>query len=171
VYAGNYGGEVREKPDPPGRKEEQGPSNSTRSYPMNRAFLLFAAAAVALGLAAPASTHSSRTLIIRHQTSGCHTWGLAGGTYNASQSLTLTRGQHLTIGNNDVMPHRLVQLSGPALRLGSAANLNTMGKTVEIRFTKAGVYRFTTKPGEDYTSGIKTTGEDNVLRLRVTVRA
>ena len=31
-------------------------------------------------------------------------------------------------------------------------------------FTKAGVYRFTTKAGEDYTKGIKTVGEDNVLR-------
>ena len=49
---------------------------------MNRAFLLFAAAAASLVLAAPASTHmGGPVLIIRHQTRGCHTWGLAGGTY------------------------------------------------------------------------------------------
>ncbi len=71
-------------------------------------------------------------LIIRHQTRGCHTWGLAGGTYKASQSLTLTKGEHLMIGNNDVMPHRIVQLAGPALKLGVAANLNSVGKTVEL---------------------------------------
>jgi hypothetical protein len=37
---------------------------------------------------------------------------------------------------------------------------------------KAGVYKFTTKAGEDYSwaSNMKTTGEDNVLRLTVTVR-
>ena len=139
---------------------------------MNRAFLLFAAASASLALAAPASTHmGGPVLIIRHQTRGCHTWGLAGGTYKASQSLTLTKGEHLMIGNNDVMPHRIVQLAGPALKLGAAANLNSMGKTVELHFVHPGVYRFTTKPGEDYTKGIKTIGDDNVLKLKVTVRA
>ena len=139
---------------------------------MNRALLLFAAAAASLVLAAPASTHmGGPVLIIRHQTRGCHTWGLAGGTYKASQSMTLTKGEHLMIGNNDVMPHRIVQLAGPALKLGSAANLNSAGMTIELVFKKAGVYRFTTKPGEDYTKGIKTIGEDNVLKLKITVRA
>jgi plastocyanin len=138
---------------------------------MNRAFLLFVAATASLALAAPASTNNGPTLTIRHQTRGCHTWGLAGGTYAASQSLTLRKGGHLTIVNNDVMPHRLVQLAGPALALGSAANLNSMGKTIDLVLTKAGVYRFTTHPGEDYVKGIKTIGEDNVLRLKVTVRA
>jgi len=139
---------------------------------MNRALLLFAAAAASLVLAAPASTHmGGPVLIIRHQTRGCHTWGLAGGTYKASQSMTLTKGEHLMIGNNDVMPHRIVQLAGPALKLGSAANLNAAGKTIDLVFKKSGVYRFTTKPGEDYTKGIKTIGEDNVLKLKITVRA
>ena len=38
-----------------------------------------------------------------------------------------------------------------------------------VTFKRAGVYRFTTKPGEDYMKGIKTIGPDNVLRLTVTV--
>ena len=45
-----------------------------------------------------------------------------------------------------------------------------MGATVKITFAHAGVYRFTTKAGEDYMPGMKTIGEDNVLRLTVTVR-
>ena len=46
-----------------------------------------------------------------------------------------------------------------------------MGTTVKVTFTHAGVYRFTTKAGEDYPAmaGMKTVGEDNVLRLTVTV--
>jgi hypothetical protein len=39
-----------------------------------------------------------------------------------------------------------------------------------VTFTKPGVYTFTTKAGEDYMSGVKTIGEDNVLKLTVTVR-
>ena len=38
-----------------------------------------------------------------------------------------------------------------------------------MKFAKAGVYTFTTKAGEDYMKGIKTIGEDNVLKLKVTV--
>ena len=57
------------------------------------------------------------------------------------------------IGNNDVMPHRIVQLAGTPLRLGAAANLNSVGKTVELHFAHPGVYRFTTRAGEDYSKG------------------
>ncbi len=37
-----------------------------------------------------------------------------------------------------------------------------MGATSRITFTKAGVYRLTTKPGEDCIAGIETVGADNV---------
>ena len=47
--------------------------------------------------------------------------------------------------------------------------LARMGATSTITFSKPGVYRFTTKPGEDFMSGMKTVGEDNVLRLTVRV--
>ena len=41
--------------------------------------------------------------------------------------------------------------------------------SAQITFTKPGVYHFTTKAGEDYMAGMKTIGEDNVLRLTVVV--
>jgi len=125
------------------------------------------AAVIAAG-AASASTAVNGSLLIRHQTHGCHAWSLNGGPFKASQSIVLTRGSRLTVTNNDVMPHKLVKLSGPALPI-APANLRHMGATVKITFTHAGVYRLTTKPGEDYMKGIKTIGEDNVLRLTVTV--
>ena len=49
-------------------------------------------------------------------------------------------------------------------------NLNKMGSKVTVRFRTAGTYVFGTKPGEDYMKGIKTTGEDNVLTLKITVK-
>ena len=41
---------------------------------------------------------------------------------------------------------------------------------IEVRFPKAGVYRFATKAGEDYSKGVRTLGPDNTLKLRVIVR-
>ena len=40
-----------------------------------------------------------------------------------------------------------------------------------VGFSRAGVYTFKTRPGEDYANmkGMKTVGEDNVLRLKVRV--
>src|SRR5436305_6550690 len=138
---------------------------------MTRSFFVLATAGAALVLAAPASTHATGpVVIIRHQTHGCHAWAIAGGAYKASFSMKLTRGVHLGIGNNDVMPHRLVQVAGPRVKLPLGAAMNSVGAMIEVQFPRAGVYRFTTKPGEDYMQGIKTIGEDNVLRLKVTVR-
>ena len=48
--------------------------------------------------------------------------------------------------------------------------MNHAGATMHVKFAKAGVYTFTTKAGEDHTNGAKTIGEDNVLKLNVTVR-
>ena len=109
-------------------------------------------------------------MTIRHQLRGCHSWSVNGGAYKPSQSVTLTKGATLTIVNNDVMPHKLVKVSGPALDARSSANMNHAGATTHVKFAKAGVYTFTTKAGEDYMKGIKTIGEDNVLKLKVTVR-
>jgi plastocyanin len=127
--------------------------------------------AAALGLAGAASAASApghASLQIRHQLHGCHSWSVNGGTFKASQSITLRRGGSLTVTNDDVMPHTLVLTSGPALRIAHPA-LKRMGASLEVTLTKPGVYRFTTKPGEDYMSGVKTIGEDNVLRLTVVV--
>jgi plastocyanin len=88
----------------------------------------------------------------------------------ANQSISLSRGATLVVKNNDVMPHKLVPTSGPAVQIRTAS-MSRMGAVARVRFTKAGVYRFKTKPGEDYSwaSKMETKGEDNVLRLTVTV--
>jgi plastocyanin len=73
--------------------------------------------------------------------------------------------------NMDVMPHKLLKTSGPAIRFAGKPNMNHMNATVKVTFSKAGVYGLVTKAGEDYPGmdGMKTIGEDNVLRLTVRV--
>jgi hypothetical protein len=119
-------------------------------------------------LAAP--THNAK-ITIRHATHGCHLWSYAGGAYKSSLKITLGRGAVLTVVDNDVMPHKLVQTSGPKAKLMTPA-MKHMSAVAHVTFAKAGVYKLTTRAGEDYPSakGIKTTGEDNVLRLTVTVK-
>ena len=76
----------------------------------------------------------------------------------------------LTVVDNDVMSHKLVKTSGPAVRYRPGAAMRHMSASVRVTFGKAGVYKFTTKPGEDYPGmAMKTIGEDNVLRLTVRV--
>jgi plastocyanin len=142
--------------------------------------LLVSAGAMATGASAAGS---GATITIRHQTHGCHSWSANGDAYKATQAIKLHRGASLTVTNNDVMPHKLIETSGPSARftrlspgLGMGlkgtfppAMLARMGSSSKVTFAKPGVYKFTTKVGEDYMSGVKTTGEDNVLRLTVTV--
>jgi hypothetical protein len=151
---------------------------------------VLAVAAVSMGglaavtaSAAPSAT-SQASLVIRHQLHGCHAWSLNGDAYGARQAVSLRRGGAITIHNNDVMPHKLIETSGPAVtivRVSSPMGMGLkgkfppsmmarMGSIAKVTFTKPGVYTFTTKAGEDYMSGVKTVGEDNVLRLTVTVR-
>lgn len=108
------------------------------------------------------------TLTIRHQLRGCHSWSFDGKTWRPSQSTSLARGSVLTVVDNDVMPHALVQLRGPKALLTGAA-MKHMGASAHVVFGAKGTYVFTTKPGEDYMKGVTTMGEDNVLRLVVTV--
>jgi hypothetical protein len=139
------------------------------SFKISIALAGLAASVVLVGaaLAAP----SSATLTIRHQTKGCHTWALTGGAWKASQHVTLAKGAKLTIVDNDIMPHTLVQQSGPQAKLSTPA-MRRMGARATAVFAKAGTYVFKTRAGEDYPSmsNMKTIGEDNVLRLVVTVR-
>jgi plastocyanin len=131
--------------------------------------LLALATAAALAVAAvSAAAPGTASLVIRHQTRGCHSWSLNGGPLKAKQSIALRHGGTLTVTDNDVMSHTLVRTSGPSLRIAHPM-LGHMGASTKITFTKPGVYRFTTKAGEDYMAGVKTTGEDNVLRLTVVV--
>ena len=133
-------------------------------------FLAVATAALLAGAASAAPAASHAALLIQHQVHGCHAWSVNGGALKAKQSITLHRGGFLTLRNNDVMPHTLVLTSGPKLAIAHAT-LGKVGASLKVTFTKPGVYHFITKAGEDYPrmSGMKTIGEDNVLRLTVVV--
>jgi hypothetical protein len=132
-------------------------------------FPLALAIAAALAVAAvSAAAPGSASLVIRHQTRGCHSWSLNGGPFKAKQSIALRHGGTLTVTDDDVMSHTLVLTSGPSLRIAHP-KLAHPGALLKITFTRPGVYRFTTKAGEDYMAGVKTIGEDNVLRLTVLV--
>jgi plastocyanin len=139
---------------------------------LKRTSLVLAVAAAALmagaASAAPAASHAA--LLIQHQVRGCHAWSLDGGGLKVKQSVTLHRGGVLTLRNNDVMPHTLVLTSGPKVAIAHAT-LGKVGASLTVTFSKAGVYHFKTRAGEDYPSmsGLKTIGEDNVLRLTVVV--
>jgi hypothetical protein len=138
---------------------------------LTRSISAVAVVGAALALAAPASTHENGpVIVIRHRTHGCHAWSLIGAAPKASLTVALERRIHLEIGNNDVMPHKLVQIGGRRVKLPEGAAMNSVGAMIEIRFPAAGVYRFTTRAGDDYAKGIKTVGEDNALRLKVVVR-
>jgi hypothetical protein len=142
--------------------------------------LLVSAGALTSGASAAGS---GSTLVIRHQLQGCHSWSANGDAYKPTQAIKLHRGASLSVTNNDVMPHKLIETSGLAvtftrLKAGmgmglkgtfAPAMLPRMGSSSKVTFTKPGVYKFTTKAGEDYMTGVKTVGEDNVLRLTVTV--
>jgi hypothetical protein len=133
--------------------------------------------AVAAAPAVAGSNVPPRTgaLVIHHQLRGCHAWAFDNGPFKAAQSVTLARGGTLTITDADVMSHTLVETSGPAAQMagGGMAHMGMMGlkaPSMKVSFPKAGTYHFRTHAGEDYMSGVKTIGPDNVLRLTVVVR-
>jgi plastocyanin len=141
-----------------------------RKHTIRGAALAFAAlAALAVTSAAPAQ--STATITIRHQMRGCHSWSFNSGPFKASQSVRVKAGTVLRFTNNDVMPHKLVQTAGPSVRVAHP-NMSKMASSSSVTLTQKGVYRFTTKPGEDYAwaGSMKTIGEDNVLHLTVRVK-
>ena len=142
-----------------------------RNTRISAAGLAVAALSAVLTASALAAPTKNAKITIRHATHGCHTWSYGGGAYKASLKITLNRGTVLTVVNTDVMPHKLVLTSGPNAKLKTPA-MKHMSAVAHVTFTKAGVYKLTTRAGEDYPSakGIKTTGDDNVLRLTVTVK-
>jgi hypothetical protein len=148
--------------------------------------IAFAATGVigtSVAVASPAPTQAA--IQIRHQVKGCHAWSVNGGPFRAAQALRLAPGAKLTITDNDVMTHQLIRTGGPRVTYtlvapGAASTgmmkmpyptgvMPHMGAALRVTFPSKGVYTFTTKAGEDYMKGIKTTGEDNVLKLVVTV--
>ena len=148
---------------------------------MTRLLLILAGFSVGIGLTAGVAMTSTASprhvsaapknakILIRHQMRGCHGWSVNGGAFRATQRVTLRVGASMTVTNNDVMPHRLVKLNGPAVRIGRAS-MNHMSATARVVFSHKGIYRLGTKAGEDYPGmEMKTIGEDNVLRMVVEV--
>ena len=139
----------------------------------------------ALTLSAAASNPTSATLEIHHKVKGCHVWSLNGGAFGVSQTAKLKPGGSVLITDNDLMPHKLIKLSGGAVAMKlvapgnasvgalkppyAAGEMPHMSAVLKVTFPKAGVYTFKTVSGEDYTPNVKTVGEDNVLKLKVAV--
>ena len=107
---------------------------------------------------------------IRHEFKGCHAWSIDNRPFAAHVNANLATGGSITFTNHDVMPHQLIKTSGPSATFTGSRLMSHMAATVKVTFRHAGTYRFTTKGGEDYSTGVKTSGEDNVLTLTVTVR-
>ena len=112
---------------------------------------------------------ASRKLTILHVQRGCHTW--SNGTMRSPMMrLTLAAGGRLSILDQDLDAHKLMQVSGPArLRLGGPMMMN---HGTIVSFPKKGVYRLRTKTVEmpgGMTIEAETIGPDNTLRLVVTV--
>jgi plastocyanin len=132
--------------------------------------LVVLALGAVLAATALAATPRHSAITIRHQTKGCHAWALGSGPYTANVATNLAVGGSITFTDNDVMAHQLIEKSGSAVNFSGSHTMSHMGARLTVKFPHAGTYRFTTKPGEDYMKGVKTTGEDNVLTLTVTVR-
>jgi plastocyanin len=129
------------------------------------------AVATALLAVAPASAAGTATITISHQMKGCHMWQLGSGKLTPNLTITLKAGTALRFVNNDIMPHKLIQSSGPKLTL-VRSNMNHLSAVASTKLTRKGTYRFTTKAGEDYKmfAGHETIGEDYVLHLTVHVK-
>jgi hypothetical protein len=112
--------------------------------------------------AAPAGS----TLNIVHVQRGCHVWS-NGTKSGATMQMMLAAGGTLRVTDEDVDPHKLIQVAGPKVMLGKAM---MTGDVAQISFPTKGVYRFTTKtlemPGM---AEVKTIGPDNHLMLTVNV--
>ena len=92
-----------------------------------------------------------------------------GGETGAMMRLHLRPGQKLSIMDNDVDPHQMMELAGPMhVRMGAPMMMNH-GMT--LSFMKKRAYRLGTKTIEMPGGGmdVKTIGPDNRLRLVVTV--
>ena len=114
------------------------------------------------------SSLATQKLTIQHVQRGCHVWS-NGKTMGPSMRLHMRPGQKLSIMDNDVDPHQMMELAGPMhMRMGGPM---MMSHGMMLSFMKKGVYRFGTKTVEMPGGGmdVKTIGPDNHLRLVVTV--
>jgi plastocyanin len=149
--------------------ENEGEVMHRRHKIRGAALALAALSALAVTAAAPAG--GTGTVTIRHQMRGCHSWAFNSGPFKPSLSVNVKAGTVLRFTNNDVMPHKLIQAAGPKVRL-THSNMLKMASSATVKLTQKGVYRFTTKAGEDYSwaRSMKTSGDDHVLQLTVRVK-
>jgi hypothetical protein len=147
--------------------------------------LVLTAVLTGLSFALTASAATPPTLVIHHQQRGCHAWSLSGGPMKVVQTVRVARGGALVITNNDVMFHKLIKVSGPAVSYELTATgtaikhavklpwapgmMGRPGATLKVTFPAKGTYVFKTVFGEDWMPMPETIGEDNNLRLVVTV--
>lgn len=136
-----------------------------------KASLLLGALAM-LVAATPASAAGGRTITITHVMRGCHAWDQGHGPMQPTMSVTVKRGTMMRFVNNDVMPHRLIRISGPKVEL-KGANMNRMAASASARFVKSGTYRFKTVFGAFFPWAVSMSakiGKMNVLHLTVRVK-
>jgi hypothetical protein len=132
--------------------------------------LLFTLLAVGAGVLIIANTVAAgavtKRVAIVHVQKGCHVWSV-GATRTASLRVSLHIGDRLTVVNQDIDMHKLIQVSGPKTNVGAFMMMN---QRVLLRFTRVGVYRFHTRVADmrDMPE-VKTIGPDNKLVLTVRV--
>ena len=127
-------------------------------------------AATATTQVVDASAHGLSIVTIRHQMRGCHTWSFEGGPYRATLRVTVDAGRFVRFVNNDMMPHRLIQVSGPKVGI-RGAKMNRIGAQARILVGQKGVYRFKTQAGKFFAWARRdTSGRDYVLRLTLVVK-
>jgi len=132
-----------------------------------RAAMQMSGGTMSSGTMASASL-ATQKLTIQHVQKGCHVWS-DGQTTGAMMRLHLKPGQKLSILDQDVDAHQMMELAGPMhLRMGGPM-MTSDG--MSLAFMKKGVYRLGTKTVEMKGGGmdVKTVGPDNNLRLLVTV--
>ncbi|HEX4930939.1 MAG TPA: hypothetical protein VFV62_09530 [Gaiellaceae bacterium] len=125
------------------------------------------ATAALLGSNASGSATPTKSLTIIHVQKGCHVF--SGPTGKAAKvTLSIARGGSVTIRNQDIDGHKLVQTRGSVkLRLRALK----MNDRAVLTFKKVGVYTFTTKSFElEGMPEMETMGMDNILRLTVVVK-
>jgi hypothetical protein len=133
--------------------------------------VLVVAAAVASSAAASRVVH----VTIRHQTVGCHAWSIDNGPFRAALAVAVPARSAIEFTNDDLMVHRLVQVSGPRLALPPALVPGTFhhpgGGNATLVFTRPGTYVLRTVDTPAGPNEPPTTGPDNALRLTVHVSA
>ncbi len=119
-------------------------------------------------MASASMAPASSNLTIQHVQRGCHVWS-NGKTTGVTMRLRLRSGGQLSVLDQDVDAHQMLQLAGPVrLHMGGPM---MMARGTTIAFPRKGVYRLGTKTVEmpGGMMEVKTIGSDNNLRLVVTV--